>query len=493
MSSTATQILYNTATTRFRIRREIRDLVQYSSLLKSKCRPFASIAKLVLAALIVTGCTNPSEAEVPAADLDPIESPKLKKILPITENLNIIVVSFDAMRPDVLAPYGGSRAATPNFSNFAERSIVFENAYSVAPVTPTSFAAFFSGMLPTRVFHAWRFEADLTLAGELSRAGYVTAAFVNNVQLTPERGFGKGFDLYEWRRNDPDEDFIQEVSAWIENSRDRKFFVWVHFLHPHAPYSVEPGAQPLYTEEDFGRFAKTTGASFEATDDNEIARIRDLYLGEVWTADRLFGQLIDRIQQIGLLQSSVVVLTSDHGEEFSEHGEFQHGRLYEEHLRIPLILYHPQGTPGRIEDVRFQSIDLFPTLLHLAGQPIERALDGEDLLLHSNSLSPPPVVGIAMSRAKGRLVSILDGSRKLIVTCNPERHVELFDIEIDPLEKSNIANMNEDIVAKLFQMLRARLGGAPCKMMERASRGVDQTEGLDTKSLEALRALGYIE
>jgi arylsulfatase A-like enzyme len=442
--------------------------------------------------LFAANCRDAGESVIPGLEPRLHISSKLRDHLPITKTLNIIVVSFDAMRPDVLAPHGGSRAATPNIADFADRSVVFENAYSVAPVTPTSFAAFFSGMLPTRVFHAWSFETESTLASELSKAGCLTAAFINNVQLAPERGFDSGFDVYEWRRNHLDGDFIQDVFAWIEENRDRRFFVWIHFLTPHAPYNEVPDAHHLYTEKEFGRFAETTGNTFHTTDEHEIARIRDLYLGEVWTADQLFGELIDHVQQLGLLQSSIVLLTSDHGEEFGEHGGFQHGRLYEEHLRVPLILYHPQGTPGRIEDLIVRSIDLVPTLLHLAGRPLGRDFDGQDLLERS-SHEAPPVVGISMTGAEERWISILDASHKLIVACGPERQVELYDLEMDPLERHDIAAQNSELVAQLFHMLGVQLGGAPCEMMERAVEGSDQTVGLDAESVEALRALGYID
>lgn len=108
--------------------------------------------------------------------------------------VNVIVISFDVLRPDYLGVYGHDAPTSPAIDAFAENALVFDRAYTAAPVTQTSFAAVFSGMLPTRVFHAWDCVAEKTLADYFSAAGYHTAAVVNSVQLTPERHFDKGFD-----------------------------------------------------------------------------------------------------------------------------------------------------------------------------------------------------------------------------------------------------------------------------------------------------------
>lgn len=412
-------------------------------------------------------------------------------LLPEEPDLNIIVVSFDALRQDVLGAYGNTRGATPHMDRFAERSFVFREAYSVAPVTPTSFAAAFTGFVPTRVFHAWKLRAPATLASRLSRAGYHTTAFMNNVQLTPQRGFDLGFDEYRWSRNDPDEQVLQRVETWLGEAPRQPFFLWIHFLVPHAPYRAHPGAAHLYRQEASGRFAVTSGHTFETSDPEELARLQDLYLGEVWRADRLFGRLIARLEEVGLWDSSIVALTSDHGEEFAEHGGFQHGRLYEEHLRVPLVLHHPRVPERRAVEARVRNVDLLPTLLESIGHPVRQALDGR-VIPEPAPAPPPPVIAISMTGDETRWASLTHGPRKLIVTCAQKPSLELYDLETDPGERQDLAESDPETVRRLLRSLRALLGSSPCEAMQQAAQGRGATVGLDPESVEALRALGYL-
>lgn len=463
---------------------------EVSSLSRPGCRGRRPAAlALALSALIslvlfqAVGCRGVRQ---PADPLNLVSS------LPIRDDLNVVVVSFDALRPDVLGVYGSDRGASPHIDEFANEAVVFENAYTVAPVTPTSFAAVFSGFLPTRVFHAWKFKPEVTLASRFSDAGFTTAAFVNNVQLAPERGFDHGFDAYNFRRNDPDPEQLEAVQAWLAQNSDRQFFLWVHFLNPHAPYDVNPNAGHLYREPYVGRFAETSGNTFETTDEREIARLKDLYYGEVFGADQIFGELVDSLRDLGLLRSSIVVLTSDHGEEFAEHGGFQHGRVYEEHLRIPFILRHPDSKGGRATDLRVRNVDLLPTLLHLVGHPVEDALDGTDLVSPPTARQPP-VIAISMTGAHERWISVLEGHHKLILDCMPERALHYYDFRRDPGETHDVYPDHRKVATGLFRDLGAALGGPPCQVMTAAVRGKSQTVGMDEKSLEAMKALGYIQ
>jgi arylsulfatase A-like enzyme len=394
----------------------------------------------------------------PGANFEPL--------LPVQAGLNVIVVSFDALRVDALGVYGNSREPTPNMDRFAESSFVFTEAYSAAPTTPTSFAAAWSGFLPSRVFRGWRLLAPSTLASRFAQAGYRTQAFINNVQLTPERGFDIGFDGYDWRRNDPDEEVLEAAGAWLEEDRVGPFFLWVHFLAPLAPYRHRPEAAHLYREASTGRFSATTGHEFDASGPEEVARIWELYLGEVWYADRLFGELIGRLRELGLLDSSIVILTSDHGEEFAEHGGFQHGRLYEEHLRIPLIIRHPQRSGGTIEE-RVRNVDLMPTVLHAVDEPVREALDGH-VIRPPSSRPPRPVVGIAMTGDR-QWVSLLVGSRKVIVPCGAPERAEMYDLSSDPGERRDLARERPADVRELARTLQVLMGGDPCTVAARAA------------------------
>ncbi len=444
------------------------------------------LCAVALPALAMVAACGPAPREV--AQEAPVA---VHPLLPDQAGLNVIVVSFDALRADALGAYGNRRDVTPHIDRFARRNLLFQNAYTVAPVTPTSFSAAWSGFLPHRVFQGWKFQAPETLASLLSEAGYRTQAFVSNVNLTPERSFDRGFQGYDWRPHAPDDQLLDAAVQWIGNHPDPPFFLWVHLLAPHAPYRVHPEVEGLYETEATGRFAKTSGPRFETTDPAEIARLRDLYHGEVWRADRLFASLMESVRSAGLLESSIVVLTSDHGEEFGEHGAFQHGQLYEDNLRIPLIIHHP-ALEGRVVEQRVRNIDLLPTILRAVGSPVAGERDGR-VIPESGTGEPPPVVAIAMTGQEKASVSLLQGSKKLILWCHKKPGVEEFDLATDPEELRGPAVESRAESRKLLKRVATLVGGRPCRVILRAAKGKSSTDGLAAKSIEVLRSLGYVE
>ncbi len=421
---------------------------------------------------------------------EPSELRKLQQSLPVQPGVNVIVVSYDALRADALGLYGSSRETSPNLDAFAGESVVFDRAYTVAPVTPTSFASAFTGLLPHRVFHAWNLSYDDTLARRFAAGGYRTAAFVNNVQLTAERHFDTGFELYELYRSRPDEEVLEGAVAWLEENRQARIFVWIHFLSPHSPYEYREASSHLYDESYEGRFERTTGRKFETDDRREIARLKSLYEGEVFYADALFGQLRSALEETGLLANSLVVVTSDHGEEFYEHGGFQHDRLTEEHVRVPLLVYHPAVRSASRSQVLTSNVDLFPTLLSVAGLEADLVLDGRDL----TRLSTPPewIAGVSMTGGKERWLSFRRGSLKLIQTCMPERSQVLYDLAADPAELHDLHGERPEVTRDLHRELEVVMGGPPCAQMQAAVRGTSPTVGLSPENVEALKALGYL-
>jgi arylsulfatase len=415
----------------------------------------------------------------------------LEDSLPVAPDRNVIVISFDALRADALGAYGFTLPTSPNIDAFAERSLVFDRAYTVAPVTPTSFAAAFTGMLPTRVFIGWNLISEDTLAERFTAAGYRTAAFVNNVQLTTERNFQRGFDTYEFYTSDPDESVLEKSTAWLDQHRDEKVFIWIHFLSPHSPYEYREMAAQFYDPDYSGAFERTTKGQFDTDDPAEIARIRSLYNGEVFYADSLFGTLIERLEALGFMDSSVVLLTADHGEEFKERGGFQHHRLTEENVHIPLIIYHPDVEEGARTDILTSNVDFFPTLLSVVGIQHEEIIDGRDLTRLETE--PQIVVGIAMTHQEERWVSLRRGSHKLIYMCMPEEGRELYDLEADPAELDNIASEERRLADSLYHQLSVILGGEPCVVQRNAVRGIAPDQGLSEETIRALKSLGYIQ
>lgn len=453
-----------------------------------------SLARLLSAAFLILTClacqpTEQATSESMPENEGPVE---LATALPPLADANIIVVSFDALRADALGVYGYGRDTSPNIDRWAEQAVVFDHAYSAAPVTPTSFAAAFTAQLPFRTFKEWNLVPTRTLAGALSDAGYTSVGMINNSQITEERHFDQGFSELQAFDAISDDEMLERGTRWLIENRDERFFLWLHFLSPHSPYDYRAQSSQFYDSNYSGEFKTTSTSKFETEDPTEVQRIRDLYDGEVYYADQLFGQLRDFLQEQGLLDSSILILTADHGEEFKERGGFQHRYLYEETVRIPLIIQHPQTDGGVRSQTFYSNVDLWPTLAAMVGATPPETSDGWNLL------QPTQVdrafVSVAMTDRKYRGMNLRQGDEKLILTCIPEMRAELYNLADDPEERHDLATGETGRVRDLLQMLRLISGAdEPCQAIEDALAGKDQTEGLSPETIEGLRALGYIQ
>jgi len=222
----------------------------------------------------------------------------------------------------------------------------------------------------------------------------------------------------------------------------------------------------------------------------DTARIRSLYDGEVLFSDVLFGNLIRRLNELGMFENSIIILTSDHGEEFREHGGFQHGRLFEEHLRIPLLIYHPAIRKMERNRTPVSNLDLLPTLLHAAGISRDWDVDGRNLLEPAKERGA--LISLAMTAEDHRAASILENEYKLIVSLKPDYSEILFDLEADPGETANLAPDHPERVKALIRALRRTLGEKDWGLLADPNLSGDPREGLDTESIEALKELGYL-
>lgn len=412
-------------------------------------------------------------------------------LLPTRSGVNVLAVSFDALRADALGTYGYSRPTSPNIDRFAERSIVFERAYTAAPITPTAFASIFTGKLPHRAFRKWKMVSGPTLGSLFSDAGYATAAFMNNVNLTDQRNFGQGFDDFHWYRRTKDRKMLEEATTWLEQHAGGPFFAWLHFNSPHAPYDRRELAAHLYDPSYEGRFTETTGGQFTADDPEDIARIRSLYDGEVLFADSLFARLLELVERLGLTDDTLVLLTADHGEEFRERGGFQHKFLYEEIIHIPLIVHFPGHLQGTRRSELVSHLDLLPTLARVADLELPDDLDG--LSFRDTPEADRAVVSEAVTNRDYIAVAGLLGREKLVVQCRAERSIRWYDLDEDPGEELAVDPTTRlDRVRRLRKAMYSALGGPPCTELRGSHRG-DPTRDLDAESIDELRSLGYID
>lgn len=448
---------------------------------------------LVVLALGLTSIACQPSSDSPTSLSNTKDGPvDLASALPPAPGANIIIVSFDALRADALGTYGYSRDTSPNIDRFAQQSLVFDRAYSAAPVTPTSFAAAFTSRLPFRSFQKWNLMTTESLAGSLSQAGYNTTAIVNNSHLTDERNFDFGFVDYQYYDAVSDDEMLERGIRWLIEHRKEKFFLWLHFLSPHSPYEYRMQSSQFYDTEYEGPYTTSTTSAFDTDQPNDAKRIRDLYDGEVFYGDQLFGEFLGFLEAEGFLETSIVALTADHGEEFKERGNFQHRHLHEETLRIPLIIRHPQVDRGSRTDTFYSNVDLWPTLAAIVDAPQPKQGDGWNLLLPENP--ERAFVAVAMTDQRYRGINLRKGDEKLILNCVPEVRVQLFNLADDPKEVSDLAETQTGRVRELLHILRL-VGGTedPCLGIEAALDGRDPTAGLAPKTIESLRALGYLQ
>lgn len=391
--------------------------------------------------------------------------------------LNVLLITVDTLRADALGSYGNETASTPWMDRLASEGVRFANARAHNVVTLPAHASILTGLYPqehgVRDNSGFRFPEDLpTLATILRQEGYRTAAFVSAFPLESRFGLDLGFDLYEdsfvgaerrpafFEQERSGVETIALAREWMDADDDRPWFCWVHLYEPHFPY--EP-AEPFKTQ--FGE---------------------DSYLGDVATADAALAPLLEPLLNRTGDESSLVVLTSDHGEALGEHGEATHGIFaYEGTLRVPLVLHRPGLLEPRVVREPVRHIDILPTVLDILAIPVDQRLRGRSLLpeamggaaegsptTYFESLSP------LLNRGWAPLYGIIDGDTKYIDLPIPE----LYDLARDPDEMTNIAATEPERLAELRGML------APLRAVDPGSTPTPE----DAETMERLRSLGYL-
>jgi arylsulfatase len=441
---------------------------------------FKQVVKVLSLSIFLASCADPE---------DPVTDPGLSVHFPVANDLNYLVVSFDALRADALGTYGYPRDTSPNLDAFADEALVFEHAYAASNTTPTSFASTFSGLYPYRVFIGWNLIPTETLAGSMQQNGFHTFGVFNNIQLAEERNFGQGFSDYavgSW----PDEKALELGRQALEDTKGSKFFGWIHFISPHTPYDYREMSAHLAGPQEEGRYAKTTGGTFDIQSDDELARVRDLYDGEIYFGDHIFGQLLSMLEELGLADNTVVIVTSDHGEEFMEHGQVQHNAMYEELIHIPMMIRHPRMADGARTDVRYVGVDLYPTVAAMAGLEAPGGIDGLDLFHPFDARRHRLSVGMTNDKRQ-EMVNEKD-RMKLIVGC-AEFTEELYDLSSDPGEQTDLILDRPSLAGSLYDAMEKITVSNPCGLLKNANRGKAPEDHLSPEQIEQLRSLGYIQ
>jgi arylsulfatase A-like enzyme/Tfp pilus assembly protein PilF len=405
-------------------------------------------------------------------------------VAPTGRRQNILLITIDTLRWDHLGCYGNTRAATPALDALASRGVRFETAVAHVPLTAPSHASILTGLTPVR--HGVRDNGGYalphgvpTLASRLRASGYRTGAFVSGFPLDRRFGLGAGFDEYDdrltrtagrapytERRADVTTD---HVIGWLDRQEPAPdgggtsvgpWFIWVHYFDPHAPYiPPEPFA---------GRFADRP------------------YDGEVAFVDSQIGRLLQHLDTRGEAMRTLVLVTADHGESFSEHGEDTHGVfVYDATLRVPFIIAGPGANIGQASSVLARSIDVVPTLLDLGGLGVPRDVDGRSLrqAIDGGSLADEPAYIESLMAARHLGWSPLQGFRSASWKYIRAPRPELYDLRRDPGERQNRIADHRAQAASFESLLRAQTPSAGASAAATSTGPVADAQ---------LRALGYL-
>jgi arylsulfatase A-like enzyme len=431
---------------------------------------------------------------------------------------NVILISLDTLRADHLGCYGYGRPTSPFLDTLAEDGALFEHTYAQSPWTlPSHLSMLFSLNSASHqvYFNDQKINGELpSLATHLKDRGYLTCGLTAGGYVSPIFGFSKGFDRYdnptkghkERQGKDEAERLFEVTDRWIEDNHDKPFFLFLHTYQIHDPYVCPPPYNSMFLEDEGS--APWSGLALHALLDEqggdrdftpeERANIVALYDGEIrYTDEKLLRPLVRRLKELGIYDKTLLIITSDHGEEFEEHGGWLHGHtLYDEAIRVPLLIKFPGSEyRGRRLGSVVRIIDILPTVMDVLDIPFDRgSIEGLSLLplltgketgdrvfisdlAHKNIPEPCPAM-IATNR--GRLKFILQASDK-----GPDT-VRAFNLLQDPEERTDISHrapsVREEVLRLLDQYYRSK------ETLEKGGERIRMNKELENR----LKALGYL-
>jgi len=422
---------------------------------------------------------------------------------------NLILISVDTLRADELGTYGSKHQSSPSIDAFANEAIVFENCIAQAPATTASHSSIFTSLYPSRhgVWSAkYRLDDATTQLGDvLSEKGYETGAFTYGVKVARKRNF-HGFDVFKHVVDRPDftralgysPEQFESMLRWTRDHSKEPFFLFWHTKKTHAPYT--PSAEfDVFKDKDYSgpidvypHFPLTTkvnkkhGAYFESMMDQLTAAdfeyVRDKYRGEVLELDALFARFMSFLKEQDLLDNTIIVFTSDHGESFGDREHRQkvgHGILYREVLRVPLLIRIPGVKHARL-DTLVESIDIMPTVLDLLALQKPAGIDGSNLFV--KDMASATEHHWAYSETRDRLA--LERKDHTLLYFFESDEFELYNIRDDPHQRRNLIAQGIPEQALFTKEMLARRGGenrsAPSLVV-------------DDHMVEQLEALGYLQ
>ena len=412
---------------------------------------------------------------------------------------NVLLITIDTCRADYLSCYGYPLKTTPNIDKIAAQGIRFENVLSPIPLTLPAHSSIMTGTIPPRhkVHDNLKYELgtnSVTLAETLKEHGYKTVAITSAFVLDSKFGLAQGFDDYEDQFDEAvndgervNERIAEEVNRhamdWLDNNGTDRFFMFLHYYDPHFTYAPpEPFASRFkkvpYDQQDALHFPP-----------GFLAKATAGYAGEIAYVDHCIGLIVEKLKQLGLFESTLIVITADHGEMLGAHGELGHGYfIYQEAIKVPLIIKAPSLTKPEIIRSNAGLIDIFPTICSLQNIAVPAQVQGTALLDHRdrNTMEKETRTLYCESLLPTKytanpLLGIVSGKYKYIQTTRPE----LYDLSLDPKELDDLS-VTEHHRARILQSDLAEIIEQSVVAKE------TRTVSMDAETIKRLQSLGYV-
>jgi len=396
---------------------------------------------------------------------------------------NVVLLTIDTLRKDVLGCYGGGQL-TPFIDSIQDHCLRMNEAYSGGPYTQAGFP----GILTSSYYLDFgrprgKCPPQRVLVSEvLKRAGMATAAFHSNAYLSAFFGWNRGWDTFYDSMEAQVSDKVpyvkakainQKVASWLQSRRqtgnDRPFFLWAHYMDVHEPYvperryieKIDPSIK-LTDDEMFALF-KDVVLKRDVSNKDTVELLRKLYLAHVVEVDEAAKEFFEILEDTGFLSDSIVIITSDHGDEFGEHGGLSHdGKMYQELVNVPLMIYDPTRQAPEVSDKVVSTVDLPPTITYLMNTAPSPAWKGQSLL-PLEKYTAEGVFGEAVDKygnhEKGDEKEVhyyREGDLKLIYRETNDSW-ELYNLKEDPRELENIANKTT-VTEYLMKKIIPRVG-----------------------------------
>ena len=415
---------------------------------------------------------------------------------------NLVIISIDTLRADHVGAYGHPRPTSPRLDALAARGVVFEDASSTAPWTLPAHLSLLTGLYPSGHgvrTHQHRLPDDVpTLASVLAANDFDAAGFVNAFFMNDRFGYARGFERYrvftetKGRRGQTPR-VVSNAMDWLRGRSGRRYFVFVHLFDVHSDYKSKRVYEKMFTTPGASRYDGDTTVIWMgirgdfALTEGDAAHLAGLYDAGIRQLDDQLEPLLERLERDDAVSDTLLVVTSDHGEEFLDHGGMMHGGThYQELLHVPLILVGPTLPPGTRIGTPVSLVDVMPTVLDLLGIPAPGDLDGRSLRPRwegGGDHDGRPLLAETGPMEHDALRSLRQGDLKLIVDRRTGKR-QMFDLAADPGETRDLAAERPDDVRELS----ARLDE-----LSRPRRAATLLPEMTDEMQEHLRGLGYIE